>query len=334
MIALLTRVLQPSLARSRRLAGALVAASLVTVGLTACERPATQQGSSADSELIQISVGVDAGYAPFYLADHEGMFADAGLNVELVQTEGGAAGAQNVAAEITQFSGNADSTALTVMADQRELRGLMVFEESDRYFKVVVRDGVEPEKIKKVAVFPGIGEYFTDRYLEDLGLDPDSVEHVTTSPPEQPALLARGDVDAYVSFDPWVEQGVRQGGRIVATTADFGMSYTQWLVTTETFAVEHEEETVAVGKVLSEASKRVQDDPDAAAEATAQAIQMDPGQAKDLIGQIDFGSRDFTDQDVARFQDMVSYFSEQGIIKEQYDPGDVLARGWYTEKIE
>ncbi len=62
----------------------------------------------------------------------------------------------------------------------------------------------------------------SDAYLRSVGLDPAAVKLVSTSPPEQPALLARGDIDGFISFDPWVAQAVATGGRVVGTSGDFG----------------------------------------------------------------------------------------------------------------
>ncbi len=59
------------------------------------------------------------------------------------------------------------------MAANPSLRALGVFQESDRYFQVVLRNGVEPKSIKTMGVFPpGIGLYFTNHYLASLGIDP------------------------------------------------------------------------------------------------------------------------------------------------------------------
>lgn len=308
--------------------GVLVALASATA---ACTRPATQQETSSGP--IRISVGVDPSYAPFFVAEQEGMFERAGLDVRVVQTEGGAASAQNVVAGTSELSGNADSTALTVMAANPSLRALGVYEESDRYFQVVVREGIEPKQIRTVGVFPGIGLYFTDLYLRSIGLDPAAVELVTTSPPDHPALLGRGDIDAFVSFDPWVGQAVAGGGRVVATSGDFDARYTQWLVATDAWLSANEEVAAQVFDVLAEAAAIVDTDPDRATRAVAAAIQQDPAEARRTIDQIDFGVRDFTDEDIARANDLVTFFREQGKIGGSVDTGQVLQRGWVDEHV-
>lgn len=310
--------------------GAVASLAALTIAVSGCTRPATDN-SAESGGLVRIAVGVDPSYAPIFLADHEGMFEAAGLDVQVIQTEGGAAGAQNVVAGTSELSGNADSTALSVMAANPSLRALGVFQESDRYFQVVLRNGVEPKSIKTMGVFPGIGLYFTNQYLASLGIDPTTVTLVSTSPPEQPALLARGDIDGFLSFDPWVTQSVNTGGRVVATTGDFGAMYAQWIIASDNWLSANEETAGKVFKVISEASAIVNSDPDRAATAIAASIQMDPAEAADRVTQIDFGGRGFTEDDVERANELVAFFREQGKISADIDPSAVLLSGWFEQ---
>ncbi|GAF48756.1 ABC transporter substrate-binding protein [Rhodococcus wratislaviensis] len=315
--------------------GVATVAALAAVALasTACTRPATMTATTA-GDLVRISVGVDPSYAPIFLADREGMFEAAGLDVQVIQTEGGAAGAQNVVAGMSELSGNANSTALTVMAGNPGLRALGVYEESDRYFQVVLRDGVTPDSIKTMGVFPGIGLYFTDRYLRSLGLDPASINLVTTSPPEQPALLARGDIDGFISFDPWVTQAVDSGGHVVGTTGDFGAKYSQWLIASDSWLSTHEELAGRVFRVIAQAADIVDADPDRAAKAVAEAIQMDPAEVRKQVTQIDFRGRDFTPGDIEQARQLVDFFRSQGKIPGDIDPQKVLLSGWFDQNTQ
>ncbi|NKY43809.1 ABC transporter substrate-binding protein [Nocardia cerradoensis] len=318
--------------RRRVIAGAVVVAALV-LATTACARPATQATGNA-SDLVRISVGVDASYAPFFLADSEGMFAAAGLHVQIIQTEGGAASAQNVVAGTSELSGNADSTALTVMAGNPGLRALGVYEDSDRYFRVVLRGGATPKSIRKMGVFPGIGLYFTDRYLRSLGVDPASITLVTTSPPEQPALLARGDIDAFISYDPWVARAVGSNGHVVGTTGDFGARYSQWLLASQSWLSTHERLAGQVFRVLAQAADIIAADPSRAAKAVAAAIRMDPGEARDQITQIDFRGRDFRPDDFEQARELVDFFRGQGKLAGPVPPQEVMLAGWFGRNTQ
>ncbi|HEV7977649.1 ABC transporter substrate-binding protein [Amycolatopsis sp.] len=310
---------------------AIAVLAAVTLAATACSRPATTAASGNGP--IRISVGVDPSYAPFFLADREGLFKAAGLDVQIVQTEGGAAGAQNVVAGTSEMSGNADSTALTVMAANPTLRALGVYEDSQRYFQVVLRPGVTPQSIKTMGVFPGISLYFTDIYLRSLGIDPANTKLVNTGPPEQPALLARGDIDGFISFDPWIAQAVGTGGKVVATSGDFGAQYSQWLLASQSWLATHEDTAARVFRVVADAAAIVQPDPDRAAKAVSASIQMDPAAAKRTVTQINFGARDFTDDDITRADSLVKFFRGQNKISGPVDTGTGILRGWVTKHV-
>jgi NitT/TauT family transport system substrate-binding protein len=310
---------------------AIAVLAAVTLAATACSRPATTAASGNGP--IRISVGVDPSYAPFFLADKEGLFKAAGLDVRIVQTEGGAAGAQNVVAGTSEMSGNADSTALTVMAANPSLRALGVYEDSQRYFQVVLRPGVTPQSIKTMGVFPGISLYFTDIYLRSLGIDPAHTKLVNTGPPEQPALLARGDIDGFISFDPWIAQAVGTGGKVVATSGDFGAQYSQWLLASQSWLATHEDTAARVFRVVADAAAIVQPDPDRAAKAVSASIQMDPAAAKRTVTQINFGARDFTDDDITRADSLVKFFLGQNKISGPVDTGTGILRGWVTKHV-
>ncbi|MEV5832729.1 ABC transporter substrate-binding protein [Nocardia sp. NPDC052112] len=311
----------------------VAAIAALAVATTGCTRPATKTAATG-GDRVRISVGVDPSYAPIFLADSEGMFKAAGLDVQVIQTEGGAAGAQNVVAGTSELSGNANSTALTVMAGNPGLRALGVYEESDRYFQVVLRDGVTPSSIKTMGVFPGIGLYFTDRYLRSLGLDPASISLVTTSPPEQPALLARGDIDGFISFDPWVARAVASGSHVVGTTGNFGAKYSQWLIASEGWLSAHDELAGRVFRVIAQAADIVDADPDRAAKAVAAAIRMDPAEARNQVTQIDFRARDFTSDDIEQAHQLVDFFRGQGKISGAIDPQKVLLSGWFDQNAK
>ncbi|MFF1316578.1 ABC transporter substrate-binding protein, partial [Streptomyces sp. NPDC058320] len=75
---------------------ALLTATLLS--LTACGAGTTDSGSGSGSgsqvsgPQVRIAVGVDASFAPFFLADAEGLWAKHGVNVDLVQFAKGGEG--------------------------------------------------------------------------------------------------------------------------------------------------------------------------------------------------------------------------------------------------
>ena len=72
-------------------AGRLLVACTALLLVPACMAGTVDSdaGEVKGGPTVRVALGVDASYAPFYLAKERGMFAKAGVNVELMRTEGG-----------------------------------------------------------------------------------------------------------------------------------------------------------------------------------------------------------------------------------------------------
>jgi len=313
----------------RRLSVGLAAGLIAAVALAGCSRPAT---ATKDAQpLVRIAVGVDAAFAPFYLAKQEGMFAKAGLNVELTQTEGGPAPTQAVVAGAAQLAGNSDATIVPLLVKSPDLRALAVFQESSKYLKVVLRKGItDPHQIKKMATAPGLITMSTVRYLESKGIDRSSVKFVNAGPPEFPTLLGKGDVDGFVIFDPWATRGVEAGGRITETIGDFGVKYIQWIDADQKWLAANQELAAKIVKVVAEACDIVTSQPQRAADATEKEVKIPAAQTVKVLPEITFAVRDLTDTDVANSQKISEFYLQEKLIEAAPNLDQALLKGWYT----
>ncbi|MCW2643756.1 MAG: transporter substrate-binding protein [Dactylosporangium sp.] len=314
----------------RRFAAALALVGLVLAGCGGHGNQ-TQAGSGGQ---LRVSVGVDPAYAPIFLADKEGLFHKHGIDVQVVQTAGGPAPAQDVIAGTSQLGGNADSTALSVMSTNPGLRAIGLYEESGRYLKVVLRQGIsDPHQIKTMGTIPGLGLYSTVKYLESEGVAPDSVKLVQAGAPEMPSLLGKGTIDGYVLYEPWAGDGLKNGGKAVKTIGDFGVNYHMWLVADEKWLSSHSDQASRFVAALAEADQIVGGDPQRACTATEKSIKMPVQQCLGIVTQIDFKARGFTDDDLKSSKDIVDFFMGQKIIKSAPDLGRVILKDWYQKNV-
>ncbi|MEU3615569.1 ABC transporter substrate-binding protein [Streptomyces sp. NPDC006872] len=313
---------------------ALIAACAALLLASACTAGSTDSASvgSAGRPTVRVALGVDASYAPFYLAEERGLFDKAGVNVQLVQTEGGPAAAQAVTAGTAQISANADSTALPLMVTSPGLRALGVFQTSDRYLKVVLRNGItEPQQIRTMASIQGLGLYATHTYLRHNGIDPKSVKIVQSSPPEIPGMLKRGLIDGYILFEPWAAKGAADGGHIAGRIGDFGVRYAQWLLADQNWLKDNEDVAGKIFQVVAEADKLVGEDPAAAAKAASQQAKLPVAQTTQVLPEISFAARGIDDSDIASSQKIVDFLLSQKLIKKSPDLGTTLLKGWYEQ---
>ncbi|WP_405483603.1 ABC transporter substrate-binding protein [Streptomyces sp. NBC_00009] len=289
-------------------------------------------GGGAPGPVVRIAVGVDASFAPFFLADAEGLWAKHGVNVDVVQFAKGGEGVDALTAGQVQLAGNSDTTTIGVLAQNPDLRALAVYENSGDYLKAVLGPHVKsPARIRKMAVVPGLSELAATRFLESRGIDPATVDLVTADPAEIPALTKKGDIDAYVLWEPWPAKGEELGARVVATTGDYGLSYQQWLLATSPWLKANSDTAAKVAAALTEATKQAERDPDAAARATKEAAKVPTEQTVKAIKEIDFGVRDFTTADLKGYRNTAEFYASTGKVKAAPDVNRAVLDGWLPE---
>jgi ABC-type nitrate/sulfonate/bicarbonate transport system substrate-binding protein len=310
------------------------AQSVVPADSAAPADSAEEQSSDTPvlDEKLRIGVGIDAAYAPFFVAEEQGLFEAEGLqDVELIQFARGGEAVDALGAGQVDLAGNSDTTTLTMMASNPIFRALMVYQESGDYLKLVARPEIEDfSEIKKMGVVPGLSEYNVEIFVEDQGLS--DVEYISASPAEIPALLNRGDIDAFILWEPWPVLAVELGAQIMGVTGDFGSSYVHWLVATEEY-LEGEgnaDYAAAVARALAKAAEFVEADPQTTAVITEAAASVPIDQTLTAIDQIDFGVRGFDESDLESYKKQAAYLIDRGLIEQSPDLGVVIDRVFYV----
>lgn len=311
----------------------VAAAALVLVtSVAGCTRPATNSEAGANAGgTLRVGVGIDAAYAPFFMADAEGMFKQAGLNVELVQFGRGGEAVDAVNAGEVQIAGNSDTTTTAQMASAPKLNAFASYESSNKYIKAILRNGLTGAKdIKKIGYVQGLSQIATNKYLKANGIDPASVEFVPASPADMPALLGRSDIDGYVLWEPWPQMAVDQKiGFVDQVSEKFDFSYYHWLVSDSAWLAANEEQAQKFTKVLDEAAKRVEADPNLASTVTEKAVKIKPADTLVAIDQIDFAVKALDEGSVASTTEIVDFYQSVGAIKTRPDLTKSLVLNWY-----
>ena len=237
------------------------------LGLSACGGGAAA-GTGGGNEAVQV------GYFPLVHtstavnADESGIFTDNGLNVELVQTQGGAAAIPAL------ISGSVDVTysnyTSVLLAVEQGLPLRMVsgndVGSSDHGIFVAAGSGIEKIADLKGKTFAvnnlqNIGTVAIKSHLEDAGLDAGDVDLVEMPYPDMQAALERGAVDAIWQVEPFQASAkaaglVKLGDLFSGPVAD--MPVAGW-VTTEAFATENPEAVAAFQKSIAASAEELQD---------------------------------------------------------------------------
>ncbi len=329
----------PVTRRLRPPAAAIVALLVALPVLGACGSSDDGGGSdvagAGEMPTVRLAVGIDASYAPFFLADETGMFEEAGIDVEVIQFGRGGEAVDALATGNIELAASSDTTTISQLNVNPDLRALLVYEESGDYLKVVAREGVaSADDIKKMGIVPGLSELSALKLLQSEGIDPSSVEFVSAGPPELPALLDKGDIDAFVLWEPWPTRALDLGGTVLMNTGDYGWSYVHWLIGTEEWINENPEAASTIARVLDEAAELTEADPDVAAKATEAAAKVAPEETIKAIEEIDFEVRDITEQDLPGYRSIAEFYLNSGKAEKLPPVEDSVLLDWFSENAE
>jgi NitT/TauT family transport system substrate-binding protein len=261
---------------------ALAAAVGLLLALTGCGGSDGGGGASADGEPDQVTIGlipiVDV--APIYLGIDQGFFADQDIELTIELAQGGAAIVPAVMSGQYQFGFSnvvsmmvASSTGLPVRLVGPGVRSTS--EQGADFNGVAVR-GDSPirtaadleGKTVGVNTLNNICGVSINESVRKAGGDPSLLKYVELPPPDMPAALDAGRIDATCMSEPFLSGYLARGGRTVASSytdvapdADIGVyfsseellqsdpdlvkRFTAALAESEAYAQEHPEETRA-----------------------------------------------------------------------------------------
>lgn len=208
----------------RRKTWALVMLLLFLAPVVASCGSLASDGSSQEKSLKLGLIPVEDNF-PFFVAEKEGLFAKAGLRVELIPFN--SAQDRDLALQSRSIDGEvADIVAAALLrkggTPVKIVSLTMGATPAEGRFALLVRPGSNihsPSQLKGRSV--GISEhtiieYVADGLLQEAGVDPDSVKKVAV--PQIPArlqLLLGGKLDAALLPDPFASLAAQKGARVL-----------------------------------------------------------------------------------------------------------------------
>jgi ABC-type nitrate/sulfonate/bicarbonate transport system substrate-binding protein len=258
--------------RRRNITTAAAFAVLTTAvfGLSACGGGATagSEARAGDGGPVQV------GYFPLVHtstavnAEEAGIFAENGLDAELVATQGGAAAIPALISGSVDFTYSNYTSALLAVEKGLPIRLVSGNDVGSADHGIFVSAGSGIEKVaelkgKTFAVnnLQNIGTVAIKALMEDAGLAADDVKLVEMPYPDMQAALERGAVDAIWQVEPFQSSAkaaglVKIGDLFSGPVA--GMPVAGW-VTTEVFAKENPEAVEAFKKSIAASAEDLQD---------------------------------------------------------------------------
>jgi NitT/TauT family transport system substrate-binding protein len=182
-------------------------------------------GHSAAAEPLRIGYLTWVGYGPFFVAQEKGFFAKEGVEVELV----------NMAIHEAMYAGlfavQVDAITATVddMLPHFDPKApyvcLFALDESSGGDGVVadrtIRSIADLEG--KVVAFPKgtVSQFYLNVLLNEAGLDEADIEAVDLGADDAGSAFLLGEVDAAVTWEPWLTEGRNSGhGHVLADSSE------------------------------------------------------------------------------------------------------------------
>ena len=196
---------------------AIIIIVIILIGGGVWYLQSTQQPSHTPLKDIIINPSPTSASALLLVAKDQGYFAQHGLNVTFISTPSGSVSIQELLNHKIDFVLVNEYSLSEPLLYNKSLKASSTLSESDTIYMVNRRDRgiiqVTDLEGKKIGVSKGsIGEYFLDRFFVLNGLSPSNVTVINLGPTLLVDAIVRGDIDAAVSFEPYVYQMRQQMG--------------------------------------------------------------------------------------------------------------------------
>lgn len=218
-----------------------------------------------------------------WIAEHQGYFAARGVAVEVKEYSSGVTASQAL------FKGEADlvnssefafvSNAMTnadirIVASIARANSANLFTRADRGIATV--DDLVGRRVGVTR--RSIGEFFLGEYLAINGLSISEVSLVDLRAPDIVAAITAGNVDAAITWEPFVYRAKEQLGEAFRVLPDQENTYYHFVLAGfRTWISARRNQVTALLQALIDAEKYASDEPAAAQAIIAERFDLDPG---------------------------------------------------------
>ncbi|NYF14298.1 MULTISPECIES: ABC transporter substrate-binding protein [Pseudoclavibacter] len=262
-----------------RTAGAL-ALSAALLATTACS---ADSAASADGEASTIGMGIQPwlGYGPWYIAQENGYFEDAGVDVEITNFTNDADMTAAFASDRVQIANVASQTALQFIEQGLDVSIVLLLDAS-LTADAILSDGsvtdIADLKGKQIAFEEGsVSNLLLGYALQENGLSLDDIEHVPMDPSEAATALIGGSVPVAVTYEPYISEARTSSPEIteIYTAAENAGLISDVLVVDNTYLEENRETVQSVVDAWGPAIDFYESDTDAARAIIAENLGSD-----------------------------------------------------------
>jgi aliphatic sulfonates family ABC transporter substrate-binding protein len=239
-------------------------------------------------------IGTTPQFASIFVAENKGYYKEFGVDMEVKIFTSGSAAAEAFRAGKGEFV-NAGDWPSTKLWEREEAIGISPTNYYTKMSCITGKMGLKNAKDlkgKKIGAWMGsTSEYFLLLYLAKAGMTIKDIEVKNLQPADMVYSLDRGDIDAFVIWEPFCTQSTQDISKGKTHIISYGTGYfTEWMInsTSPQFAKEHPDAVVGVLRALDKADKFIKNNPDETFQIVAKRLRLKEPLVKDLVPRMVF----------------------------------------------
>ena len=247
-------------------------------------------GSLLADDSMTLTVGHDMwiGYAGYFVAKDQGFFEEAGLEIDAKPfANPGETLPAMIGGHLDLAMSTLQNITLAKLVTGEEIKVVFLFDTSNGADAIIAKDSISSVKDLKgkvVAATQGeVNHMLLMIALEQNGMKESDVEFINMSADDAGAAFLSGNVDAAVTWEPWVTKATASGGTVLFDSADTpdtildGIALTPKTLSTKKAAV------VAFIGAVDKGVDFLRANPEAAAMILSKALEVSPEDALAML---------------------------------------------------
>jgi sulfonate transport system substrate-binding protein len=256
-------------------------------------------------------------------------FAKEGIIIEYKKFISGPPIIEAFAGGRLDFGATGDQPAIQARANNIDLKAISVYASGYRSYGLVVPPGSairSPKDLKgkKVAITVGsVGHQLLYLYLKSVGLTVKDVHLVNLQPSDMKAALATRNVDAVVTWEPFISTFESDKVGVHVLDAKGIKNVVNVTLVSGSFAKEYPDVVKRILKVHARAEKWIRDNPKKTVELVAKETGFKPDVLAEFIAKTNFDIR-LTDVAVGSIFDTARFLRDNNVIRKEVDIRDLV----------
>jgi NitT/TauT family transport system substrate-binding protein len=237
---------------------------------------------------LRIGYNQWAGFAPVFVAAEKGLFTAEGIEVDLRVFPGPADSIPALVAGHLDLSLTTPDALIPLNDGGVSVLTVMVLDASHGGDGIIAKDSInniEDLRGKRIGVTEGeVNHLLLMLALEQAGLSGDDIRIANMNADDAGAAFIGGQLDAAVTWEPWLSNSVSQGaGKVLFTSADApDMLIDVVAVTPETLAA-REQDIAAFVRAVDKALAMMESDPDSSNAIIGRWLDIDAAEIGEML---------------------------------------------------